>query len=333
MGIKNLYKLISEYAPQSITNKKLSSYKNKILVIDVSLVIYQYVIAIRNTGDDLRNNEGEMITHILGVINKTIMLLKNKILPIYVFDGKAPKIKSVTLKNRKVIKEKFIKKLEDCDYKTEEDRIKYFKKCYTITKEHKLQIQEILKLFGIPFFESVNEADSLCAWLVKNKFGYGVSSEDMDLLTFNSDILIRGLSSKKKVIEINLKKILEELELSHNQFIDLCILLGSDYCPTIPRVGYKRAFDIIKKYKSIEVFLESESTKYNIPKNFNYKETRDYFISESLKDYNLDSNDVKMLKPDVNNINNLLINKYNISEANTKKYLNVLKNFYDSSCE
>ena len=40
-----------------------------------------------------------------------------------------------------------------------------------------------------------------------------------------------------------------------------------------------------------------------------------------------------MLKPDVNNINNLLINKYNISEANTKKYLNVLKNFYDSSCE
>ena len=333
MGIKNLYKLISEYAPESITNKKLSFYKNKILVIDVSLVIYQYVIAIRNTGDDLRNNNGEMTTHILGIINKTIMLLKNKIMPIYVFDGKAPKIKSVTLKNRKVIKDKFIKKLEDCDYKTEEDRIKYFKKCYTITKEHKKQIQEILTLFGIPFFESVNEADSLCAWLVKNKLGYGVSSEDMDLLTFNSDILIRGLSSKKKIIEINLKKILENLELSHNEFIDLCILLGSDYCPTIPRVGYKRAFDIIKKYKSIEVFLENESTKYNIPKNFNFKETRDYFITESSKDFDINNNDIIMSKPDIISIKNLLINQYNIPDANIKKYLNVLNKFYDSLCE
>merc|ERR1712031_67583 len=98
MGIKNLYKLITDYAPDSITNTKISDYKNKVIVIDASLVIYQYVIAIRNTGNDFVNNNGEMTTHILGIVNKSLMLLNLDILPIFVFDGKAPKLKKLTLK-------------------------------------------------------------------------------------------------------------------------------------------------------------------------------------------------------------------------------------------
>ena len=38
MGIKNLYKLISEYAPQSITNKKLSFYYDSDAFISKGMV-------------------------------------------------------------------------------------------------------------------------------------------------------------------------------------------------------------------------------------------------------------------------------------------------------
>ena len=100
MGIKNLYKTISEYAPNSIINKSINDYSGEYIVLDASYVIYQYVIAIRNTGNDLEDNEGNMTSHILGVISKTLMLLKNNIIPIFVFDGKAPEIKAKTLKMR-----------------------------------------------------------------------------------------------------------------------------------------------------------------------------------------------------------------------------------------
>ena len=104
MGVKNLFKLITEHAPNSISNKILKDYVGKYIVLDASMIIYQYVIAIRGTGCDLENKEGAMTSHILGVISKALMLLKQDITPIFVFDGKPPEIKSDVLKHRKSIK-------------------------------------------------------------------------------------------------------------------------------------------------------------------------------------------------------------------------------------
>ena len=326
MGIKNLYKLISDYSPNSITNNKISHYGGKIVVIDASLVIYQYVIAIRSTGKDLTNKNGDITTHIHGIISKTIMLLKHNILPVYVFDGKATELKNATLKCRKNVKNKNIAKLKNEEYDNEDDRIKIFKKCYTITREHKIQIQEVLDLFGIPNFESLTEADTLCSILVKKNLAYGCSTEDMDLLTFGCPILIRSLSQKKKTIEINLSQILEDFNMNQSQFVDLCILLGCDYCPTVPRIGPKRAYEIIQKYKSIEKFLEMESEKYVIPENFNYIEARNYFLNnESYK-----INAIKMNKPDTSNILSLLKNRYNFSNKKITEFISKLDSFYES---
>ena len=326
MGIKNLYKLISEYSPNSITNKKISYYNNKVIVIDASLVIYQYVIAIRNTGKDLKNVNGDVTTHIHGIINKTIMLLKHGILPIFIFDGKAPELKNITLKNRKNLKCKNIKKLENEEYENEDDRIKIFKKCYTITKEHKKQIQQVLDKLGIPHFEAKTEADILCSIFVRNKMAYGCSTEDMDLLTFGCPILIRGLSPKKKSSEINLKIILEDFDMNQTQFIDLCILLGCDYCPTIPKIGPKRAFEIIKKYNSIENFLKEESDKYTIPENFNYKDARNYFLDKE----KYTRKDIKMNRPNDKEIISLLKDTYSFNEKKIKQYIEKLNFYFDN---
>ena len=49
--------------------------------------------------------------------------------------------------------------------------------------------------------------------------------------------------------------------MNHDQFIDMCILCGCDYCPTIPKIGPVRAMKLIQKYGSIDVFLETERLK------------------------------------------------------------------------
>ena len=64
----------------------------------------------------------------------------------------------------------------------------------------------------------------------------------MDSLTFGSNILIRGMSMAKQksgieLMQIELAKVLEGLGLSQEEFVDLCILCGSDYTSTITGIG------------------------------------------------------------------------------------------------
>lgn len=61
--------------------------------------------------------------------------------------------------------------------------------------------------------------------------------------------------------EFHLNKVLEGLELTHEQFIDLCILLGCDYCETIRGIGPKRAIDLIREHKSIVISLKIQQIK------------------------------------------------------------------------
>ena len=52
---------------------------------------------------------------------------------------------------------------------------------------------------GIPYIVSNEEADSQCAYLSKKGIVYGVYTEDMDILTFGAQKIIRNLTSYKSV--------------------------------------------------------------------------------------------------------------------------------------
>ena len=71
---------------------------------------------------------------------------------------------------------------------------------------------------------------------------------------------------------------LTELGLTHEQFIDLCILCGCDYTAKIGGVGAVRALQLITKHGSIEKVLEAlDPAKYQIPDPFPYEEARRLF--------------------------------------------------------
>ena len=64
-----------------------------------------------------------------------------------------------------------------------------------------------------------------------------VATEDMDALTFKTTSLLRRLTMpearKLSVQELSYEKTLKMLALTHEEFVDLCILLGCDYVPNI----------------------------------------------------------------------------------------------------
>lgn len=100
---------------------------------------------------------------------------------------------------------------------------------------------------------------------------YATGTEDMDALTFRTPILVRKMTfasaSKSTVQTMNYKKALEGLDLNHDQFVDLCILLGCDYCDSIKGVGPKTALKLIREFGNIETILEKglEGKKWTVP--------------------------------------------------------------------
>ena len=326
MGVKCLLKFINEI-PELIQNVDNSKYKFKRIAIDISILIYKIIITVRNTGADYINQKGEITTHILGLFNKTIELLNYNIIPVYVFDGKPPNIKNKTIENRKQIRKKALEKLEQAI--TDEDKIKYFKRSSTISKEQWDQCKELLELMGIPYIIAPEEADSQCAYLAKVGLVDGVLTEDMDILTFGSTKIIRNLTSHKvPTTEINLDNLLNHLNLNQDEFIDFCILLGCDYCQGISEYKPNIIFKYFSKYKNIEKTLQlMKNDNMNVPNEIYYKDTKEYFINPKVNESSLTM--LKMNEPDYDNLLFKLVNDYGLIKFLIKQKLKKLKINYE----
>lgn len=325
MGIKNLLKFLSEH-PDIIKEKDHNEYNGKKIAIDISILMYQVVIAIRNSGSDLTNNKGAITSHILGLFNKTITFLEKGIVPVFVFDGKPPQLKQKILDARKQIRKKALEKLSDAQ--TESDKIKYLKRSVWISREQTNQCRELLELMGVPYIDAPQEADSQLSYLCKENLVYAVLTEDMDILTFGSPKIIRNLTSSKKIpLEIDLEKVLEKLKLTYDEFVELCILFGCDYCPNLSDIKVNEIYSVYIKHKSIDKTLdELKSLGYAIPEKFEYAEAKNYFKTSLHNETKADS--IKLKKPETDKLLNLLVNNYGLIKYKVISKLNRLNDLY-----
>lgn len=293
MGIKGLFKVITENTSNCILEKDIRYYRGKIIAIDANLLLYKFVIAIRKSGSDLVDNNGKSTSHLYAIFIKTIKFLEFGIKPVYVFDGKPPKLKRNVLRNRRKIREIAKKNLEKTN--NEKEKIRNFKKSVEISRYQISECKKLLDVLKIPYIDSPGEADAQCAILAKSGKVWGVCTEDMDILTFGSPRILRNFSSSKsrKVIELDLNRIQSSLGITYDQFIDLCILLGCDYCGTLNGIGQKRALQIIREMGSINSVIhkiKNGNAKYKIPYNFPYEETQNYFKNPNV----INPDDIKL---------------------------------------
>jgi len=331
MGIKNLMKVLNDKSPSAIIPLNIHSLKNKKIAIDTSIILYQFITAVRSNGDNLKDSNGKSTSHIHAILLKTLYYLKLDIIPIHVIDGKPPELKMKILNDRSKIKKDAINQLLTTDFENNnEQKIKLLKKSVSISKSEMKEIIEIIKLLGVPCIEAPEEADSQCAYLSINKLVDYVASEDMDLLTFGTKNIIKNFL-KPNMMVITVDDILLESDITMNQFIDLCILLGCDYTDTIEGIGQKKAWNLIKKFGSIENIILKEkgihNNKFILPENFRYIESREYFTNQ--RHIKVDETELILQKPKLNELKNLLINIYGYAEDNVEKMIHFLRKKYN----
>lgn len=168
--------------------------------------------------------DGETTSHLVGMFYRTIRLLENGIKPVYVFDGKPPDLKSDELAKRAGRREEAQKALEKATEAGDEAEMdKFNRRLVRVTKEIVAESKELLRLMGVPFVEAPCEAEAQCAAMVKAGKVYATATEDMDALTFGTNIMLRHLTfseaRKMPVQEYNYEKVLKGFELSDKEVI------------------------------------------------------------------------------------------------------------------
>ena len=146
-----------------------------------------------------------------------------------------------------------------------------------ITEQDTNKIKELCDVFGVPYFQSENEAETLCCQMCKNvkeneetksKKAIGVISEDSDVLAYGSDMLVCDLNiSNGECNVIYLPSLLQKMELTQREFLEFCVLSGTDYNSNIPGIGSVKCIELIRKYKSISQIFNNE--KIMIEKKIN----------------------------------------------------------------
>ncbi len=321
-----MLKFLSEFQ-NIIKEKNIKDYYGKKIAIDISILIYQFVIAVRSSGTDLINDKGDITSHLLGLFNKTLSFFEKGIIPVYVFDGTPPLLKQKTLNIRKQIRTKALEKLIDA--KTDSDKIKYLKRSVKITRKQMDQCRELLDLMGIPYINAPEEADSELSYLCKENFVYAVLTEDMDILTFGSPRIIRNLTSnKKEPIEIELNDILEKLNITYDNFVELCILFGCDYCINIHDVKPLNIFNIYIKHKNIENTLNElkELGLISLDK-MEYQEAKTYFVNSIHS--NVTEENTRLKKPNIDKLIEFLVTKCGFIKSKIVYKVEKLNSYYN----
>lgn len=231
MGIQYLNTYIKDVCKKgnnnSIVKTRLKDLKNKVIAIDTSIYLYRFL------------SENCLLENIYLMVN--IFKFYN-IIPIFVFDGKPPKEKLNIIEKRNKekleAKQKYIQLEEKLinikDENTKNDILESIqdlkKKFVRLKRTDIVNVRNLLDAFGVYHIEAIGEADELCARLVIKKYAYACLSEDMDLFLYGCPRVLRYLSlTNNTVIIYHLNKILEDLNLTFNEFKEICVVSGTDY--------------------------------------------------------------------------------------------------------
>lgn len=135
----------------------------------------------------------------------------------------------------------------------EQELVKKQKQVVKITPDDISISKHVLTLLGVPWIDAPMEAETTCADFCKRQVVNIVFSEDTDVLCYGAPILVTKINTfDESAVAVIYDEILECLEMTPCQFLDFCILCGTDYNKNIPKIGPETAFKLLKHFGTIE---------------------------------------------------------------------------------
>lgn len=323
---------ISEIIPRK--ELEISELSGKLVCVDAFNTLYQFLSTIRQPdGTPLMDSKKRITSHLSGIFYRNINLLSEGLRLVYVFDGIPPNLKRKTHASRTQVRNLAKSKYEEAKKEDDLEAMRrYSSQLIRLDDEMIEESKELLNAMGIAVVQAPGEGEAEAAYLAKiRKEIFASASQDYDSLLFGAPKLIRNLtlSRKRKTYSgwveikpemIDLEKVLNSLEIDINQLICLGILVGTDYNPKgIPRIGQKKALQIVKKYKQpVLIFksVEEQLLSLSDEDRFDWQEIFELFHKPNVKNFELDFG-----KIDEKKIKSILVERHQFSEERVEKQL------------
>ena len=253
MGIYLLNNYIKSHSSSnSIEIINLSNLSGKIISVDISIYLHKFLA------------EGDLFENLYLMFS---LIKYYNIRPIFVFDGKPPPEKYELIQKRQLdritAKNNYLKIIQDNNTTISNNEIINLKRKFMKpTKNDIIITQNLISAFGFIFLEAEGEADIVCAKLVIKKYAFACLSEDMDLFVYGCPRILRYLSlSNENCVIYNLHLILKDINLTFNEFKEICILAGTDYnnSTNTKEINIPKAIELLNEYKSYKI----KNIKYN----------------------------------------------------------------------
>ncbi|MGC9517017.1 MAG: flap endonuclease-1 [Methanomicrobiales archaeon] len=301
---------------------KFEDLKDKVVAIDAANSLYQFLSSIRQRdGTPLKDQQGRVTSHLSGLLYRTSALVDKGIKPVYVFDGKSPSLKEKTQTKRSEIRieseKEWKKALKQGDI---EKAHKYAIRSSRMSSEIIESSKKLLDLMGIPIIQASGEGEAQAAYIVQNGDAWCVASQDYDCILFGASRMVRNLaiSSTRTELEIfKLDKVLNNLDLTREQLVDIAILVGTDFNQGIKGVGAKTALKLIREYKDLDSILKNLDEEIEV----DITVLRNIFLKpDLLTDY-----EIKWKKPDKEGVIDFLSREHSFSEERVFNALEKIK--------
>jgi flap endonuclease-1 len=306
MGIKDMNKFLRDVCPQVFEEIHISEYSFKKVAIDVSLYLCKFksimgddwLSAFLNLVACLRKNE----VHCVFIYDTSSPPEKEqekkdraeqrakteeKVCRLeYALEQyhKTSEVDPILIelyekrKDKETLKPMLIKNENKVDMFLVENIIKKMRSnVLEISSEDFAKTRVLFDILKVPYLLAPCEAETMCADLCKQGIVDAVLTEDTDVLAYECPIFLSKINTNGTCMRINYEQVLEALELTREEFLDMCIMFSCDYNKNIPKVGCKGSYKYIKEYKSIEAIQEQTALDTSILNHIRVRELfKDY---------------------------------------------------------
>lgn len=301
------------------------------LSIDGYNILYQFLSGIRQPdGTPLMDSQGRVTSHLSGIFYRTINLMEAGIKPVFVFDGKPSELKNRTIEARIMMKEKAKAELEEARAAGNEERVRSLSaRTSHLTREMVQEARTLLDYMGVPNIVAPSEGEAQASMMSKNGLVDGVVSQDYDCLMFGARRVFRNFTffGRRKVPGrnmyinvvpeyIDLNENLENLQITHDQLIQIGILVGTDFNSGLYKVGAKTALKLMRKHGDIYKILEAKEASID-----NLERILDLFRNPP---YNEDR-EVQLRKPDTSKVIDFLCSEHDFALNRIENYIGTLQ--------
>ena len=273
-------------SPEEISLKDL---EGRTVAIDAYNTIYQFLSGIRQRdGSPLMDQNGNVTSHLSGILYRTASIVDKGIKPIYVFDGDSSEHKAKTLEQRRAIKEEAMEKWEEAKAA---GNIEEARKIAIRTSRMSPYILEsskkLLDYMGIPYVQAEGEGEAQGAYMVEQGDAWAVASQDYDCLLFGAPRIVRNLTLSgglSNLEYLELEKVLNEIDLTREQLIDVALMVGTDFNEGIHGIGAKTGLKLIRNNTLEDILVQKGITEVEVEPD----ELRDIFLKHDVNtDYEI----------------------------------------------